>query len=940
MIQLFIFLLLITITNGQRIDLILQNSYIPTDVVVAYSQCYTACPTYGSNQYFPILSYTGWGINYFSPHYFPSNTPLYYGDVKIGKWENLVGVGNLDVTLWDAGVRVNFVTGSLASGAVGDHCGNGTPDQGYNPAAAGYATRGDVFALTNPLIGGTPLPCNYIQLLYWGWFCGCYSTTSAPTGIPTKKPTNNPSKKPTKKPTKNPTITPTTNPTIYGVQLRRVKLGKGTQITLSSAIVYKNGRPVKTTLPPTTSLQEVRWLNVQWSILGVAQTMIASCNPIPTPLPGVVVNGRCPCVDLCTSAPGVGIPMKFTSLRCCITSYTESIIGTVSATSSMIVIDANISNSESTLPQSFGALRCNSAIERTLNCQFQRQSVLYIPQCTTERITCFQNETIGYGFGLFWNQNPLYPYYIPVSEWGVGQYQGIASILNNLVYSRQGKLVDPLNWKRMTEYYWLVNFTAVNSSFPAYQLLTIPDVLQAEPTDWLLDLPFVSSLPYQTCLNNLAIGLTTGCDLLTWDTVAESYFKLPGTWLVLNLTDEVVQYFLLTSSVEWSGVELYLNDVLIYQNLTPSLIYTLPSQRTGLLYSIRLLGKESVWDIPSLQLSSSLPFYPDSLWSAVQMYSYQFPFYPLVTTQGSVYGTINGKEGDFPYKNTSVPFDLELEMVYAFTSTIWSNLTQQILENNIYPENEPLRLVESEYDTRPIDLNSETDKGYLLKIFQARLAPRQASENFQCKTFDLGDLDFYQFSPVVTQKWYAASDDSYNIPSGSREGGCTCSAFYSRGLFCGGCLTGLGGDGCQYPYQLDPVAGGTEGVCSLHGTSIPSSLTVEFNLTLFDNIFPLCQSLLYQGDEYTLFTNAAQGVGYLYINVLNQIFITPGAVYINLELTPSTITQLEPTIWATDLGRIECTGGFWQNDYYLVNNTVIESVNPLMGKLFPVELLN
>jgi hypothetical protein len=921
---------LFTLVNSQQVYLVPQFATIPTIVTAGNTQCNSACPV-GYDQARPILSWTGIPASN-TLIVIPSATPLFYGDTRIGEFGDLFGAPNqLEKSLSDAGFTSTFITGSTASGGVGDHCSDGTFGQGYSSTAPGVATIGSNAALINPLVGGGGFPCGFLVFQVY-WFCACFDSTSKPTKNPTKSPTKNPTKNPTTKPTINPTINPTQNPTLYGVRLRRVKLEKGTQIELSSAIQY-DGRPTKITLPPTTTLKEIKWLNVNWTLLGVDQPTINECNPIPTVPIGVVTAGRCPCVDICISSPGVGVPLKFTTLRCCITNYTEIIIGEVSATSSMLVINANISTPDVQQTESFGIIRCNSAIERELNCQFQRQSTLYKPQCTNERIKCFQNETIGYGFGLFWNQNPLYPYYIPIKDWTEGQYRGIASVINNLVYSRAGELVDPLNWKRIVEYYWLVNFTATNSTFPTYQLLNIPDVLQAEPTNWLLDLPFTSSLPYQTCLNNLQSGSTTGCSILTWDTISEFYFKLPGTWLILNLTmGEVVQQFELTSSIEWSGVELYLGDVMIYQNLTHSLNYILPSQREGKLYSIRLLGRESIWDIPSAQLSSSLPLVPDSLWSSVQMYSYQFPFFPLVTTQGSFLGTINGKEGDFPFKNQSIPFVLGLEMFFSLSNTIWANLTDQILINNIYPPNLPLQLVESEYNTRPVNLT--TDKTYLEKIWQAHLAPRQATEEFQCRTFDLGGLDFYQLEPLATQRWYAA-DSIYSLPPGSREGGCLCDPFYSPLQFCVSCLVGLGGLDCRLPYQLDPVPGGGEGVCSTHGQPLIEELKINFNLPTYNGLFPLCLELLYRDSVYYL-SNGGQGVGFNFINGPDQIFITSNAIYINLQLTPATIIQSQPTIWATPLGLVECGGGFWQNDYYFINYTSIEVVNSIMGRVFTI----
>src|SRR6185312_10952434 len=85
-------------------------------------------------------------------------------------------------------------------------------------------------------------------------------------------------------------------------------------------------------------------------------------------------------------------------------------------------------------------------------------------------------------------------------------------------------------------------------------------------------------------------------------------------------------------------------------------------------FNIRLLGG-SIWDIPSSQLSPDLIFYPDPLWSSMQLYSYSYPFYPMVTTQGSWLKTIQGQEGDWPFLNRSSPGNIVISSQVSLGSS-------------------------------------------------------------------------------------------------------------------------------------------------------------------------------------------------------------------------------------------------------------------------------
>lgn len=743
-------------------------------------------------------------------------------------------------------------------------------------------------------------------------------TTHSPTRNPTRNPTRPPTtlspttRKPTSAPTTNPTHTPTTNPTIFGAQVRLVRVSAGTQIRLESAISYNGFTPLLIPLRSALQGSEIEWTAVEWSLNGVAQSIISSCLPIPTPLPGTIYQGRCPCLITCASVAPIGpVPLQYTSLRCCITSYTEGIVQPRSVPAgdqltAKVMVDTTTATTTTTLP-SFGIIHCNSAVERELNCQFKRQSPTYIFQCESAPIDCWGNETLGYAFGLFWNQNPNFLYWHNnQSQWGEGHYRGIASILNNKTYSRDGKLVDPITSKILNEYYWLEGGGDLfYTNTTSYQLMFVPDVLQLQPFNLnpSLLLPTASYSPDE-CISSInSLSLSQCPPTLTWNNISSVYVKLPGVWLLFNYTNGTAQQITLSSATEWLGVEVYSSNIRSFQNLTSSTTYTLPIPDN--VFQLRFIGG-SIWDLPSVQASPENFFYADTLWSSLSLSLFQEPYYQPIIPLASFYRISGaGEEGDWPflnYSSPSLPFTINIS--FTLSATRWQTIEDNIINYNVYPLNTPLQLLEGGYDTAPTNLSSPTDQDYLYRIWTSHLSMRRASEESDCQTPHLSSLVFPVSSltpPLPTQYWYQNGGEAgYTLPDGAREGGCNCNShpFYSPALSCSNCLPGLGGEECRLPYQIDPIPGGVNSLCSAHGgLNLTLFSSVNTTILLQNSLYPSCRSLLYNGTYYSLQKEMGGGSAYIYLSPPTYIMLKGDEFFINGTFTPFLPIQSLPTIW-------------------------------------------
>jgi hypothetical protein len=769
--------------------------------------------------------------------------------------------------------------GDFPTGYSGSVCLSGSFDWTFIVSSAG--DFGGTGGVSNVLNAGADT-CIF-PFLGQTFLCACYFSTS---------PTTNP----TQTPTQNPTLRPTQNPTPYQKATRLVKLPKGSQVQVRGGVLY-HGTPTLMEVLGSTPYQGVRWANVQWELMGVTQTPILSCNPIPNPIPGDNSTDVCPCLETncTTTVPGPGL--TFNSLRCCIISYEEELsAGGTSLPTEVWVSNATLGVVTEQQTTSFGTIRCNNPIERELNCQFWRQApTTYQLQCAQSPITCYQNQTLGYAFGLFWDLNPNFPYTAEVL--GEGQLRGIASILNNKIYSKNGVLTDPLDPKLLNDYYWIGAFTPPQQEAYPFRAIFTPDIIQSRPASWFNNLFTDGDLDYSSCL---ADPLSPTCQWLTWQNLTGPEFKLPGLWLIPtpNLTIYPQEWFI---EGPGEGVEVYLNQTLLYQNLTraPRWIIQLEQQ---LPLKFRILQQKQIWDIPAAQLSPSWALPADSLWSQVNLGNLQYPYLQLVSA------SLRGAQGNWPFLNESW-VSPSLVVRFTLTPQRWDNLSALILEQNIYPFNTPLSLEEHLYQTRAVNLSNPEDQEYLRLIWSAHLARRHSSESGDCKTFGLGSITFYNPSDEFTQSWYQSAEENA-IPRGGREGGCLCDPLFDPLLACGGCLEGLGGTDCTVVFGPDPVPGAPPQECAGHGQSTPTSTNQTQTLYLWNGKFTTCSALLFQGEIFELVGPAAQGVAFLFTWGQEELVYLRGELFYNQQPLQTMLIQEQPALWDTQEGLIECLGLF------------------------------
>lgn len=909
-----------------------------------------------------LMNYAGSTLDTFPELYgfSPSAIVKSATDITIGPWNTLFsGSGGLTNSLSSAGVATgNYWTGSTSTGTASTSCSY------WTTSGFAFGRVGSVTSTTDTWINSASALCSQS----FRRVCVCVTGSARPTANPTNKPTtktpttNPTTKSPTNNPTTNPTVSPTRFPTFHPTPLlRRWRLSTGSVATSTRAGGQAALEGTKIDLI-STQLEAVLWENLVWDLLGDPQPAIASCNPIPTTLPGGVEYdqlGRriCPALITCTSDTGP----PFTTLRACVTSYSVVVDEGPSPPTDFVFIEGELDNGgEAVLTGGTSSvLLCNSAIERELNCQFKRQDPAFILQCQSEPINCYQNETLGYAFGLFEMQNPLFPYDIPVGDWTETHYHGIASILNNLTYSLEGRLVDPLTSQIMNDYYWLPDrvFTTESLNF---SMRIGPDTLQAQPYNLFDNLPptpwteeFYTQ--YDGCIAHMT---STGnadavdCQELIWED--SHLLRQPGASVFFTQNPTAtgtIQFIGVEHSYTFEGVEFYTEGVLVYQNLTRSQTYTIPMSTAiesgdAIRQSyIRLLGVAPTWDIPGARLSPLVPTITDTLWPLCDLGPFANPFYPLTSQIGVTASLLTDTtQSDFPHRAS--PFTLTpQEVIVTYYTTPgeadWTELSRLILEENTYPTNNPLLDIQSNYETAAINLSSPTHQDYLYRIWSTHLARRRSSEPVDCLTRELGNLVFNSSLPA--RYWTMAQTTAYDLPPGAWEGGCACDDFYDPLTGCSTCLPGLGplSTNCSLPFTPDPQPGQPESTCAGHGTPTETSWNpAGVGRTEFYTegiwVFPLCTSLLFLGEEYALNQTSQGGVAFIYVNGLSLITVVQSTLYLNNTLTAYTVTQTAPytTIAETPVGDVYCSEGPRSSNGWLLA-PALQSYDPFRAFYLP-----
>jgi hypothetical protein len=626
----------------------------------------------------------------------------------------------------------------------------------------------------------------------------------------------------------------------------------------SSNISYSVIDPGEVTQPTNVTLrgavlEPIKWVSVTYRKFNPSTNLtttetISQCNPVANPVQGTTPNGfnglrTCPSIRRCTNCTVSLSPVgtTWTTPRACICSYEVEVredledldLTTRTGELQMIKLVAEPTNptpvEEGGIdPFIVGDIQCNSFIERELNCQFVRFVPGYVPQCTSQSISCF-NFTLGYAFGAFWDQNPKFQYNIPRANWTEAHYRGIASTINNKTYSLGGDLVDPYLPSVQKDYYWFVNVTSLDvlsKPLSAVDFSYVPEISQAEPYSYQAGVrpppttytentyPFTTAI--DTCILSLSTGASiTGCAGLIWEGLDYLQWREPGYIEYLPISPGEIVYSLdITTTYNFSGIQLYnVAGELCGQVLRPlgtgssttrisCVSSTNNTITTGGYLQVRFLGVSNFWDIPGEKLTSSLPTLKDTLvsWGVVSslystseyinlIYGMAYAFFNLGLLLVDIslsFPHMASKEGLFVYSTT---YQLNYGEVTAGSTDItsqWDEVANLILNNNSYPRNTALeaRVLIQGYTTNPISYSSVEDLDYLYRFWATWLAPRLCSEDTPCRTFGLGKCIFSE-SILPSQYWYNGDVESpgYDLPPGVQEGGCLVYSSWEQGYY-------------------------------------------------------------------------------------------------------------------------------------------------------------
>lgn len=708
--------------------------------------------------------------------------------------------------------------------------------------------------------------------------CACISETLSPT----KRPT---------------TVVPTQSPTIKIPQRYMYRLKGGSKVS-----VYKNyqnitfsadkAAPTNLTFTSDTTLTAIAWVYLSYRLYNpvtnttTTEVYTGACNPaIASPIPGTLytipgtyvplcpTNIKCLSGAACTDnlSPSSLTYTGFPDLRACYCSY---IVGDFPISyrppdiTAGTQITAQLFSATMSLTQplvvpkaGFGLINCASFIDRQIECGLQVQNPAYIPACSSQPIGCYDG-TLGYGFGAFWEQNPLYPYPLDVTQWTEAQYRGIVSILNGLVYfdKETGKPVSPLTSEVLTSYFWFnsttnttsVITTSLDFSFSSYQT----NLIQGDPYIFSMigKPPLVVNFTKNRMPTAAEIACTplSLCPTITWASVDTPAFHLAGMeWssIIQNSSSPIsIVLETIEDIPDIVGVEVYnpfgelcgssysLTGYKKGSNLTAICLST-PSSGltyTNMTLTVRLLGQESVYDLPystlnglylnvpkpdplSLYLQTNL-FTPFQNRTWPLLYSAFYDAYPPTPAVANVKGWPQRQRLNTTY-TTYFPFSVTYNytlVTYISNSTAsisaWSNISASILQSNIYPYNAPLAARRSLYQTRPY--NASIDHGYIEDVWRTSLSRRYCgADETQCQTFNLGACIL---QPNKTQRWYNGDRGADYTVYGS-EGGCNCFSSFERGYFlyqqfCKVCESGYGpntlsdlADLIQYSSLVSPL---------------------------------------------------------------------------------------------------------------------------------------
>ncbi len=820
-----------------------------------------------------LLTYffTGYVSQFPSTYGFSSSEPIYTpsGSQLASSWTTAFSGGGLLNSLQSQGLcSTTFTTGSTTSGTLGTNCNDYSSTSFGGSVGSCTSSSSSWFSTTTSACStSSPFLCLCVKFDPTLSPTTRSPTTSSPTKNPTtiapttQSPTNNPSKNPTSKPTQSPTKFPlvaeTSYPIAYMILSGTLVQSYRTIGNISYDAWQDTTSPINSTIELLDGAKAwpIIWSNVTYRYVDpttfvTEQGTLEYCNPIPNTVQGSTPMGTdglivCPtiypCVltDDCTdnlSPSGPGWP----DLRACICSKeilirsdTDPVQGVLNVT--MIKLEATTVEDDSLLqsvPAALAVIRCNSFIDRTLNCQFPFLVNAYIPQCQEEPIGCYSG-TLGYAFGAFWNSNPRFRYDIPRANWTLDHYKGIASVMNNRLYYSPvtEKPIDPFTSKTWNEYNWL-NISDINTTSELIQgqRLSIyqSDIIQAQDYNWVSGVnppPFTENagsnpVSLTECRADIAISDTEACKSFTWNSLQSRQYRQPGYTELIPVTNEQFIYSLeFSTNSNFTSIEvLNVNGESCGRVMRPVpgkvmsfVCLGSPGNiaSTGFI-SIVYTGASILMDLPGMLLDESIKEKVDPLSGSLDL----FPWSEQSTINlryAEFYktGEIYEDEHKFPQRRppniniTSTTYRLNYTQDDGIreATTAWDKLSLEILQNNLYPWNSALaaRSLLNKYTEIPTDLTSSVHLDWLYRQWANSLAPRQCSEDTQCQTFGLGTC---KYGPIGPKNYWRSGNlaPDYEIPPGSDEGGCECfssftgGGFFKKELFCSTCEVGYGPD--------------------------------------------------------------------------------------------------------------------------------------------------
>ena len=632
---------------------------------------------------------------------------------------------------------------------------------------------------------------------------------------------------------------------------------------------------------------------------------------------------------------------------------------------------------DDTFDITFGSIACNNFVDRTINCALIWLG--FSDYCPDEPIGCFDN-SVGFAFGGFYEQHPSIKYTVDREDWTLNHYKGIGSILNGYKYVRREVLTPQL----LVEYIktWVSgDFATLNRTITPVDTFYQTDLIQAR-NDINLNTNHLAKLTTQE--KQCQFGILSSCRGLNYRNNTNLFTTKPGLQVLFNASNVITLTITPNHEVRYTALEIVdeFNNILA-QDLNPSNItVTYPILATNAsFFSVRYIGLESIYDgpeqyyePPKVHDNSYDYVYANYLGDGLENTTFLFNepdtsfnlFAANAIELDGVYPIPFGFKHK-PFENIDYIDDVIDNVVYSIeysadtnpnggsSGNAWVNITNNIIESNTYPYNQPLADIITS-DKMLLDYNSAADLKYLYDVWTVWLAPRFCSTDTQCKTFELGEC--IRPTDTVNIGWLQGDPDIDESPVGI-EGGCLCYddfelGFYELSNACQTCVDGYGPNSlddfydviqysdlisktfdptdpvfdpeqgydtfvdqlsCRLPFGVDPIVSSFKdyNLCAGHGqVEILPEVTYDSTITAND-VIPACNKIWLNNITYNLNDKYSDPRTLIYSNDTKIVSIIDNTVYLNGEIVIfEDCAQESPLLCSTNIGEFFCVN----NDLY------------------------